>query len=197
MSIIQDGAGRSYSAKVTDSQRLLTKSLTLSEFSNATEIGDGYNLNTGIITLTADSDTAVAFFKYTGSKTFVLSNIAVGLGTAQGAVSNPAKITLIKNPTTGNIISDATAGDMNVNRSFSSTNTLSGNFYKGAAGKTFGNGTDAAIFFAGAGSRLFATIDFDLNQNNSIGISIDPNCDSGFVAYVAFIGFEKTPETDL
>lgn len=197
MSIIQDGAGRSYSAKVTSDQRLLTKSDTVSAGSVATENGDGYNLNTGDITLTADSDTAVAYFKYTGTKTFVLASIAVGLGTAQGTVSNPAKITLVKDPTTGNIISDATSGDMNANRNFASTNTLDGNFYKGAAGKTFGNGTDVAQFYAGAGSRLFASIDFDLGQNNAIGINIDPNCDSGFITYVAFIGYEKTLEADL
>jgi len=197
MSIIQDGTGRSYAAKVSSDQRLLTESKTITIGSVAAEAGDGFNLNTGDITLTADSDTAVAYFKYTGTRTFVLASIAVGLGTAQGTVSNPAKITLVKDPTTGNIISDATAGDMNANRNFASTNTLSANFYKGAAGKTFGDGTDLAQFYAGAGSRLFASIDFDLGPNNAIGINIEPNCVSGFITYAAFIGYEKTLEADL
>jgi len=186
--LIEDGTGTGNRAKVDAYNRLTTRAIIETEKSNATDNGDSYNFNSGLIAITATS--GLLYFKNNEDTNFVIDDIAVGVGQG-GTASDLGVITIIKNPTTGTVISNASAADINVNRNFASSNVITGLLYKGASGTTFTNGTDAAILYQGEG-RLFASLGFELAKGDSIGIKYAPNLSAGTRnVYAAIVGFSK------
>lgn len=187
---IRDGAGSGDVAKVNGRNRLMTQAITESDQQAAVELGNAYNLNTGTIALTSASESAVMYLKNNESVDFVLSALAVGIG-ALASPTDSTVITLIRNPTAGTVVSDATVISQNRNRNFGSNKTLTADVYKGAEGKTLTDGDDIAQFFATGSSRLFASIDFDIPKGSSIGVKIDLNAAAGGNIYAALIGYLK------
>jgi len=191
---IEDGKGTGYKGRVDRNNRIHTQSVQESEALHAAELGDGYNINTGDVTFTAAG--TLAYFKNDQIEDFVVEALAIGIGT--GAVSEIGTLTLVRNPTGGDLITDATAVDMNANRNFGSNQTLEATTlaYKGKSGGTITGGADIAQFYQGTNGRLFATINFILPKGASLGIRYNPNLSSGnVVAYCAVIGFLKDPES--
>ena len=194
--MIRDGSGNGYLAKVNTLQRLYVDAISTDEQNDATERGDSYNINTGVITLTNTADTPVLYLKNNQDQDFHIRSIAVGVGPTTGGASSYIKVTIVKNPTTGTIVSNATSADINSNRSFSSAKTATIDVYKGATGNTMTDGTDQAIIFAYANARLFATIDEFLAKGNSIGVKIQaPSGNTSMDCYVALVThYEATGE---
>lgn len=188
--IITDGVGTKKSAKVDSNNRLWTKAVSVTNQSQRSVDGYAYNINTGDISFTDGSEYAAFYIKYTGTTYFLVESLAVGIGALSGTVSNPATITMIRNPTTGTIIDNASAVAMNQNRRFDNTSVLSATAYKGAQGYTFTNGSDIAQFYQNGNGRLFAGIDFILGPQSSLGINIQLNATGGGTFYVALIGNE-------
>lgn len=188
--IIQDGKGTGIVAAVTPTNRLCVDSVQITGQHSANHAGDAYNINTGIITLTSGSESAVLYFKNTDStKIFVVNAIAVGLGPSTNGVSTEIpKITIVRNPTAGTVVSDATNVDVNSNRNFGMSTSLTADVYKGAEAKTLTDGTDHIIFYQVANGRLFAPIDEILPNGSAIGIKIDPQAsNSSMTCYAALI----------
>ena len=186
---IRDGTGDSYLARVDGNNRLWTRSVSTAEQVIANVEGAAYNINTGTITLTNDAETPVIYLKNTGERDLSIEAIAVGLGATDGTANNPARITVVRNPTAGTIVSGATAVAINQNRNFGSNATLTANVYKGATGNTMTGGNDYLLLYQGLSSRLFATISTDLPRGSSIGIKIDPQTSSNtsLAVYAALI----------
>jgi hypothetical protein len=190
---IQDGTGSGKRVKVDSNNQLHTTSITRSNTQDATIKGNSYNINTGDIGLTSTTESAVLYFKsdeapVNGETAFVVDAIAIGIDSL-GTTSGMAKITIVKNPTAGTIVTNAVAVDMNENRNFGSSNSLDSIIYKGVEGDTFTDGTDIAQFYQSAGSRGFYTLDFDLPKGSSIGVKIDTQTSSGTTnIYAAVIG---------
>jgi hypothetical protein len=157
-------------------------------------MGQAYNINTGWIGLTAATESAVLYFKNdespnNGESGIAIDAVAIGIDD-EGTTAGMSTVTIIRNPTAGTIVSGATAVDMNANRNFGSSNTLSSTTlaYKGAEGNTFTDGTDTAIFAVNPGTRMYATVDFILEKGSSIGIKIDTDTSSGTTnVYAALI----------
>jgi hypothetical protein len=188
---IQDGAGHGYEAQVDQTNRLLVRAVTETEVQDAVQTGDGYNVNTGPLSISTDS--ALIYLKNTGTRELVIEALAVGLGV--GSASDIARVTLIRNPTAGNIVTGASGVSMNQNRNFGTNQTLQADVYKGGNAATFTDGDDIALFFQPLNGRLFADINFQLEPGNSVGINLVPNLSSGSVlCYAAFVLYEK-PET--
>jgi hypothetical protein len=189
--IIQDGTGSGQVAKVNGSNRLYVDAVQKSEQAEANIQGDAYNINTGQITLTSASESAILYIKNTDStKRLFVSSIAIGLGPSTGGVATeiPA-ITVLRNPTTGTIIeSTPTDVDINSNRNFSSSNSLTIDAYKGGEAETFTDGTEHIIFYASDNSRLFADIEEVLENGASLGIKIDPQgSNTNMTCYAAVV----------
>jgi len=108
-------------------------------------------------------------------------------------------VTVVKNPTAGDIVTDATPVSINANRNFGSANTLQDSLvYKGKDGGTLTDGTVALTLYSDQGSRLLAGINIELTKGTSIGIKIDPNLSSGTInAYAAIICHVKDAKNDL
>lgn len=169
-----DGSGSGNRAKINANQRLYTQTVSISEDYQATKKGRSYNINTGVITLTDSVDTPVMYVKNNENEDLHITAIAVGLGPSTGGSGGIPKITVLRNPTAGTIVDNATAVDINSNRNYGSSQTLDADAYKGATGNTMTDGTDHLILFQTSNGRLFATIDEVLPKGDSIGIKIDP-----------------------
>ena len=194
MARIEDGTGSGKDAQVDDQNRLRTHAVTESESLHASEEGNAYNINTGLISITGDA--TLLYLKNNETKDFVVE--AIALGSFEGIThSDDPYITIVRNPTGGDLISDATAVSMNQNRSFGSSNTLTADVYAGKVGGTLTGGNDIAILQATPGGRSFYTINFVLPKGNSIGIKLTANRTSGTANwYAAIIGFVKDDTTD-
>lgn len=172
--VILDGAGKQYRMKVSSEQRAYVDSVQRGKDAQANRIGDAYNLNTGIITLTNATETPVMYVKNNEEKDLVIEAIAVGLGDSTGGDNAIQQITIIRNPTTGTIIDTPVNIDINSNRNYGSKNTLTADAYKGATNKTMTNGENHILFYQTDKGRLFAAIEERLPKGSSIGVKIAP-----------------------
>ena len=190
MAVIEDGTGTGKQAKVNSRNRMVTQAVSTSSALQATIDGTAWNINTGDVTLTSNAVAACIYFKNTSETLdFVLPAFAIGLGNLSGTLTTPHTVTIIKNPTTGTIVSGAVDCDMIVNRDFAQSDTITGLAYKGGQANTFTNGTDIAQFYMTGNGRLFAGIDFVIPPAKSVGINIKLNATSGGSIYAALIGY--------
>ena len=187
----QDGTGAGHWAEVDSKNKLHTLSTTRAENELATIEGDSYNVNTGIITLTNATETTVAYIKNNESRGLHIEAIAMGIGPAGGSptTSEIERATVIKNPTTGDIITNANVMPIHENRNFGQTKTLSINEYVGATGETLVNGSEYLLVYTKDDGRSFITIDTYLPQGKSIAINFKATTGTTSIAvYMAFIG---------
>lgn len=173
--MIRDGTGSGYLQKVNGNNRAYVQSVSIDENLQATKKGRSFNINTGVITLTNAADTPILYLKNNEDEDLHISAIAIGLDTATGGTATEmVKITIIRNPTAGTIVSGATAVDVNSNRNYGNSTVLNADAYKGATSLTMTDGTDHIIFFQADFGRLIAQIDEIIPKGSSIGIKIDP-----------------------
>ena len=149
-------------------------SVSESEAQEATTLGDGYNINTGVIALTSSTESGVMYFKNNESRNMIIESVFAGVGSS-GTVTDAAHITIIRNPTGGTLISGAVNVDMITNRSHGTSNTLANSLaYKGAEGSTITGGDESYLFFQSAGGRLSAPgISVALAPGNSLAMKIN------------------------
>ena len=159
---------------------------------HAVDQGDSYNLNTGNITFSAAG--SLIYLKNNEDQDLIVTGLAFGLGAA--STSDMGEITVAKNDTGGDLITDATAIDMNQNRLIGSSKTLTVDTFKGKSAGTATGGTDVALFYAGTSARSFFTFDLLIEKGSSISITFDPKLSSGTIkAYAAIICYLKDPIT--
>jgi hypothetical protein len=175
MTIIKDGTGTGKTLRIDNTNRADTHAVTIVEAAEAAENGDAYNLNTGTIGLTSSTESGIFYVKNNEDRDLEIDAVAIGIGSA-GTTSEVSTITIVRNPTS---VSFSTAVDMNANRNFGSSKTLTADVFKGAEAATITGGTDLAQFYLGAGGRLFAAIDLVIPKGNSMAIKIDTNTTSG------------------
>jgi len=154
------------------------------EAQDAAELGNAYNINTGDIGCAGD--TTLLYFKNDEGQDVIIEAIAVGI--RGSTITDQATVTVIKNPTAGNLITDATAVDMNQNRNFGSSKTLKTTTlaYKGKVSGTVTGGSDAAQFYMGNNSRLYAPINLEIPRGSSIALKV-ADTTTGGNAYAALI----------
>lgn len=189
---IEDGTGKGSSLKIDANNRAHTQTISETEALHSTELGDAYNINSGNIALTGDG--TLLYLKNNEDRDLVIEALAFGndgLGTHS---SNP-RYTIVRNPTAGDLISDATAVDMNANRNFGSNKTLTSDTYKGKTSGTITGGNDIAILEGTNDGRDYFTINFVLPKGSSIAVKWTANLSSGTAGvYAAIVCFLKDPE---
>jgi len=170
---IRDNTGSGgYGAEVDANNDLHTFSITESREQAATLKGDSYNVNSGFVTFTVGSEEGILYLKNNETRNLHVSSIICILGTSTGGTN--CKIRVYKNPTTGELISDATAADINSNRDFDSGKTLDATAYKGDGATS--DITDGSVHIGSiiqAGSRVAFNIDEILRIGNSIAITYE------------------------
>lgn len=167
-------------AKVSKNQRLETESLTLIEKDRAAIRGWKFNINTGDITLTNATRTSVLYIKNEDQYDLSINALIYNLGNSTGG-SGDILIHVLRNPTTGGIITNANNVAVGVgveaNQNFSSTNQLTGKFYKGATGETALTGGSQTILTRSAANsgRIFLDLgNLILPKGTAVGIDYTP-----------------------
>lgn len=186
---ILDGNGSGARAQVGSDKRLQVRAVSEDELIHNGELGNAYNFNTGLISVSGDA--TLIYFKNNSDDNFILTDIA--LAAFDGIThSNAPYITLIKNPTGGDLITDQTAVSMNQNRNFGSSKTAEGLVYKGKTGGTITGGSDVGIFLTGKTGRSFFSFNALLPKGSSIAVKLTANLSSGSANYYcALIGYYK------
>jgi hypothetical protein len=145
--VVIKNAGTGDIAKVTTQGFLKVTAITepIQDHACDTGIAQKYNINTGDITLTNGTKTSVLYIKNTSTAGDLIVNALIyNLGNSTGG-SGDVKIDIIRNPTTGDIITNANnvlvGTGIEANQNFGSANILSGSFFKGASGETATNGS--------------------------------------------------------
>lgn len=173
---IQDGSGNSYLASVDVNNRLRTFAITEPDVDNASELGNSYNYNTGVISLTSSNTSAVFYIKNNDDTPIIVPTLFYLLGNSTGG-SGDVLITVLRNPTTGTIIDNAVDMEMSgVNRNFGSSKSLLTDSYKGAEGNTFTNGDKVieSIFNQSPTRAAVSVGAVVIPKGSSIGIEITP-----------------------
>lgn len=190
--VVKDGTGTATSAKVRSDNRLTTVSIMETEIHHAIELGDGWNLESGYLTLTSDSASDVLYLKNTGSGLMHI-DLYVVLAKASTGGSGDLLVEILRNPNGGTVISDATAANP-VNMNFSSSRNPSGLYYKGGDGKTLTGHDNAIVSKTTADNRLLLGILTVMPQGASVGIRITPPAGNTSMAVNAVVEFYETSE---
>ena len=174
MAILQDSA-TGKTARVNQDNTLAAHSITISEAEHATDLGQSYNINTGIVTLTSAGVSGVLYFKNNEDINIHIDHIIILLGNTTGGVATDScTIKVLANPTAGTVISDATAVDMVQNRNVGASSTLEALVYKGAEAKTFTDGDEMVGSLLSSGTRAAFVLDITVPKGKAIGVTIEP-----------------------
>jgi len=188
---ILDGTGTGKKAKVDENNRLHTFSIVEDLSIEAAKNGRNYNINTGAISLTSANESAVMYLKNNEDFDFAIEDIIVILGTSTGGTGD-LTVEIVKNPTTGTIVSGASVADVISNRNFGSSRELTADVYKGAEGNTITNGSafaDTTRSSAGTVIHFDADVEI-LPKGTSIGVNITPQpSNTSMSVKVAIIGY--------
>jgi hypothetical protein len=174
MEQLQDATGQGYGAKVDIDNRLHVDSISTDRESYSSQSGFSFNVNTGLITLTnAATKNAVMYLVNNEDYPLVITNLFYQTGTSTGGSGNII-VDVLRNPTTGTIVSGASAVEININRNFGSSRTLAVTAYKGATGNTFTNGTKAleSILPTSVQRVAVSAGAITLPKGSSIGVNI-------------------------
>lgn len=176
--IIKDGqTGKTW--RINNNNRGEVSSISTDEDKQATLLGNSFNLNTGIFTLTDDSETPIIYLKNNGDCPIHIRTIIIGtwLSTGGNGFDGVPKAVFIKNPTTGTIVSSPVNVDINSNRNYDAAKTLDADVFKGATGKTMTDGTDhivVSISNPSTSQRTVVPIDELIPKGHSFGIKYTP-----------------------
>lgn len=170
---IKDGSGRGVSAKVTSDQRLETFAVTQTNLENASINGQAFNISTGTINLTSANESALLYIKNNDETPLIITEVFYFLGNSDG--DGDVSIVAVRNPTGGDIITNASSVDA-VNRDFgSSTGLVDVVTYKGAEGDMLTGGSNILQTLAAAPARVInRPTGFVLRESNSFGVKLTP-----------------------
>jgi len=175
---IIDGTGKGNRAEVNSSNQLSVRAVQEGEAVFANKGGNAYNINTGVpfISLTDAVDTPILYIKNNEDEDLIIEAIALGIFDSTGGSSTAdSYATFIRNPTAGTIItSTPTDVDVNSNRNYGSSNTLTVDAFKGATGDTMTNGDNHIIVLANPGGRVLVTINEVLPKGATFGLKFKP-----------------------
>jgi len=159
-------------AKVDSNQFLKVRGFTEVVEHYSLQNGKAWNINTGNITLTSACSSAVLYVSYTGEEELDINSFIHLLGTSTGGCGDWT-VEVIRNPTAGTIIDNATTFTI-YNRNFGSNVTLDATVYKGAEGYTFTDGEVAIQSIIDSSGRNVVGVPIHLTKGTSMGIKITP-----------------------
>ena len=175
MAIIQDAA-TGKTARVNLDNSISVHSISISEAEHATDLGDSYNINSGLITLTTAGESGILYFKNNEDRNIHVDHIVVILGpTTGGSATDTTHIRVYSDPTTGTLISGAVDASDVQNRNIGVTSALDALAYKGATGNTITNGDVLIESLVAPNSRELFDIDVTLPKGKAIATSYEPN----------------------
>jgi hypothetical protein len=137
--IIEDGKGTGFCAGVTNENRFLVSAVSDSLLDHGTTNGNSYIIDTGIISLTSASESAVIYVK-NNNQSLYMRNSYIQFNFGKSNSSGDVIVKLYTNPTGGTIISGGSSTP-GYNRNISNSIPANLTSFIGSEGKTQIGGT--------------------------------------------------------
>lgn len=186
---ILDGGGSGTRATVGADNRLQVRAISETEIVHNAELGNAFNFNTGLISITADA--TLMYLKNNADNNLIIETLVVAGYDGLTHTDFP-DLTIVRNPTGGDLITDETAIDANQNRNFGSSKIANVNVYKGKVGGTLTGGDDLGLLQASKTGRSTYPLNLLLPKGASIGVTLNVSVSSGTANwYCALIGYFK------
>jgi hypothetical protein len=191
MAIIKDGAA-GYTAKVNRKNQLWTHAVTLPAAQESESEGNAWMLTTSVLTIT--NDATIGYLKNTTDLEFIVEGIVINMGSGITYTDQPI-IEVYKNPTGGDVISDALPMGLLQNRNFGFSDTFSGDVFSGKVGGTLtgGDGIMAKSIILKEG-RTVLPANFILPKQASIGAKLIINGTGSASMFASISGYFLTPQ---
>jgi hypothetical protein len=142
---IHDGTGSGVMAGVSETHRLLVDADSHDAIITSATDGKAFKFGTDIITLTSANVSGVFYLKNGEEANLIISEILFQANQSTGGASGIGTWKVIRNPTAGTLISNATATPIRQNFNFGSTRTITADAFKGVEGATVTGGNDFTI----------------------------------------------------
>jgi len=191
MVVIKDGAGTGRTAKVNLENELETRSITSTVTLHAVDEGRGFNINTGVLTLTdATADTAVLYIKNTDDNDMVITSATIATSASTAGVDNTITVKQVGNfAASSDIIANGAAGAAVNRNSGKSSRVFDGVVTIGGTGRSF---TDEVTGQQTLG--IFTTaIAFDLTTiipvGGEVGVTVDPPTSNTSMEFMISVNF--------
>ena len=171
--ILESGDQNAYRAIVDEDGRLTVKSVTQTFEERSVELGNAYNLNTGTIALTTDGASGLSYLKSNEEKPIIIQSFIYLLGSNTGG-SGDGQVTIIENPTGGNLLT-STAGTPKNRNTGLQNKTIDVDWRIGAEAKTISGGTTLidSIFATSTGRQVVA-VPTVLTKGSSVAVKYIP-----------------------
>lgn len=166
-----DGAG--YEAKVDKTNRLHTRSVSLTEQEEALENGKDWNIETGTINLTTANASGLMYLKNKGEKNLKVKLYVFLIDPSTGGAGGKVLIEILRNPTGGTVVTDANVAN-SVNMNFGSSNEIEADVYYGAEGKTLTGQDNIIVSKTTDDTRMLLGIFTELPRGASLGLRLTP-----------------------
>lgn len=194
MSVIQDGTGTGYFARVDNENRLDVRAVSDSTIIHESGQGNAWNINTQNVSVSSAGENALLYFKNNSSLDAVVTSLFIGIGTGTGTATDNALIRAYANPTGGTLISGGGAVTV-VNRRIGSGRTFNYTVLSGSSGSTITGQAATPVLYQTqtASSRVAGDVNLTLPKGQAIALTVDLKGISANV-YFAMAGYEKVSE---
>ena len=143
--IIKDGTGTGFNAKIDNTNRMLIRGPTVGSFEEAMIEGKGFFISSGIQTLTSTSASFLLYIKNNDDRDLQLSLSVFNLGVTTGGVGD-CIITSVINPTAGTLIDSGSTG-VAANARIGSATVADIDILTGVEGSTITDGIQVPSIF--------------------------------------------------
>jgi len=176
MTVIENAGVIPNKARVDSAGRIASFATSITAAQSAVVRSDSFNLNSGIVVLTDSSEQGILYIKNNESRDLVISTILVSLGpSTNGDINDTTIIRLYKNPTTGTLITNAIAAEINSNSNFGSKLLLKIDEFKGDGSSTVDDGTVHTEVLVSPGKNAPFDIDEILTNGETMAITYEAN----------------------
>ena len=170
--ILKDGTGACFSAKVDNTNRIQARSVSTSQLDEESKNGNSYTLSSLFVTLTSANESAILWFKNTETFDIEIDTFVFGSGVATGATNTSYEVEICRNPTS--LASGASTSINQSNNNFGSPNTLSITSETGQEAATLVGGTTHELIQVETEADEMVKSHIILPKSASIGIKITP-----------------------
>ena len=173
--IIIDGSGTGNKMKVDDENRAWTFSVSQTIAEAAASKGDSYNINTKQINLTSSSESCILYIKNNGDIDIKVLTIGFLMGNSTGG-GGDMTLGVVKNPSSGTIITNEVAVPIVQNKNAGSSQTLDIDSFKGVEGDTVTGGDEwyHTLIAGAARPYIIGTGSLVLPKGSSFSVSVTP-----------------------
>lgn len=169
---LEDGSGKGYLARVDETNRVRTRTVSESEQNEQASLGLAYSIPSGFITLTNTAESAIFWLRNDESQDLLITRFLASVRKSTGATENHARVLIYYNPT--GMTSGTSTSLTPVNLNFGSSNTLSNTSEIGQQGAALTGATLFGGFVIPTESLTSESSSIVLPKGAAIGVTCVP-----------------------